>query len=222
LCKSLDAGFRRHDLQTIAVLALFISACASDFPVRPPEPVRDPAVPVVREGFSVLPPGSDWIVSLPTAGIASFEQAGATATQVWSVSVLLMDLGREFSDAAQMAAFTREQRAREINPHRYLMLRHTEAPDPAAGPLCVRHALAARDFSSRAASGQPLVLVSEGVTCAHPQAPGFAVEAGYAQLSPDEKMPAPLRDAGERLIRSLSYLPVKRPSSPNPSHAERR
>jgi hypothetical protein len=205
-------------MRTLVILAvaLFTGACATAPDFRA---VDDPDQPIVRTGYSVLPPGgANWVLHTGTPPeIAVFGKADREHARQRG-SLVLSTLGMR---ARKHAIETGEGLLAEVGDYvrgpggsriSVVSERLELYRDDALATDCVRLAVAFEERDNPRMSGEVLTMPMWGKACRHPHVTGYFVMVTYSERRPATVAPLmteALRAECEHTIASLRWLPVK-------------
>jgi hypothetical protein len=203
-----------------AAFALAACATAPDY-----RPVSEPDEPVVRAGFSVLPPGGEgWVTpSKSPKDLAMFgkmdpehaKQRGSVVVAAVGLQARQHDIATGPGLLAEVAAWARGPQGDRIT----LQAEQLELyRDDALATDCVRLNLAYQERGNPNYPGQTLAMPMWGRACRHPQVAGYFVQVSCSERRPvatPSLMTEALRAECGRTIDSLRFLP------PPPSAAPR-
>ena len=117
--------------------------------------------------------------------------------------------GRDVSDPGQLLAFVRNtEKFREGPRQRNLKL--TFKIDHPFGQPCVRYSLVGEDPKVPGSPGVVFDIDAYGLVCPHPTATGFTAWIDFSRRSPKGVPHAGGIDEGERFLKSVQFMDVRR------------
>jgi hypothetical protein len=206
----------RANAATILASALLVVACVATPDYRP---VADPDQPVVRAGFSVLPPGGErWVMPTQTGNDAAVfgkmdpehaKQRGSVVVAAVGLHARQHDIATGPGLLAEVAAWARGPQGDRIT----LQAEQLELyRDDALATDCVRLNLAYQERGNPNYPGQTLAMPIWGKACRHPQVKGYFVMVSYSERRPAAVPPLmteALRAECEGSVASLKLLPMQ-------------
>lgn len=200
----------------ILAVALLAGACATGPDFRM---VDDADQPVVRRGYSILPPGGgQWVMQTNTPPeVAVFGKADrALARNKGSLVLSALGMQARRHDIATGDGLLAEVRDFVRGPGGGRITVVSEAfelyRDDALATDCVRVAAAFEERDNPRLPGEVLAMPMWGTACRHPQIKGYLVMVTYSERRPvavPSLTTEALRAECERSVASLRLLPAQ-------------
>lgn len=187
----------------IFVLSLLLSGCLA----LNAKKVEDPSIPLKRPGYSILPPGADWIyVEQMQEGeyVINFGKPSTSNTYTEIATITEIHNYIEYGNQEEFLSDVKKS-ILNMDPRRFNLLVERVSLSDKFGPYCVEFYSKVEDHNAKNASGVPyLILEIYGYHFLHPTVENLYINVGYSQRGLLEELNPDFENSAKKFIDGLN------------------
>ncbi len=170
-------------------------------------PITAPDTTYQMHQYSVLAPkGKDWFELKRDKYYVYFGKKIASRTHSFIATAISASLSQKFSNLEEFRDFVENSLSLRGNERHTVIEKRAEL-NSGPGRFCVRHYTKAEDRNALGGDGKSLSVVTHGISCLHPDNPGFSVDVSYTERGLPAELGSTLREEGEAFLLSLRFVP---------------
>ncbi len=186
-------------------MSLFFTGCLPNYIKK----VDDPNIPISRPGYTILPPGEEWIyteqgqtgeyiLSFGKPNVSKTFSEVATVTEIYSYTV--------YESPEDFLSFTKKSMLFAMDPRRFNTLEESITLSDKFGPYCIEFYSKVEDHGARNAFGVPyLIMESMGYHFLHPTIEGLIINIGYSQRGLAEELSQGFKIVSNKFFDGLDF-----------------